>query len=210
METPSDNDRTKILIDMSNQLIGEAIKLLLTEVSDLFEIAVATDSSDQDGAPPHKIIVDAHTLAHDHFARWPDTKLVLIDTGLPEETIISILFSHKLHGIIATDTTPGLFVKALVAIRDGQIWIDNRKVKAVLRSIESTRKFSLHDRLSRREREIIVLVSQGFRNRDIADRLCVSEQTVKTHISRIFRKCDVTSRSQLVPLAMKYRMPNIL
>ncbi|HEX9024402.1 MAG TPA: LuxR C-terminal-related transcriptional regulator, partial [Geobacteraceae bacterium] len=61
------------------------------------------------------------------------------------------------------------------------------------------------DTISKKEREIIVLISQGLRNREIADKLCISEQTVKAHLSRIFRKTNVTSRSQLVPLALKFR-----
>ncbi|HTG81353.1 MAG TPA: LuxR C-terminal-related transcriptional regulator, partial [Geobacteraceae bacterium] len=63
---------------------------------------------------------------------------------------------------------------------------------------------------SRKEQEIVLLVSQGLRNRDIAARLYISEQTVKTHISSIFKKAKVTRRSQLVPLALKFRVPDTM
>jgi DNA-binding NarL/FixJ family response regulator len=153
------------------------------------------------------VLVDACTIAFGHLNRWPDAKLVLIDTGLPEEEIISLLFAHRLHGIIATDTTPELFLKALDAIRAGQVWIDNRKIKALIHSSEAARRPRVQESLSRREREIVLFISQGLRNRQIAERLCVSEQTVKAHLSRIFKKCGVASRAQLVPLALKYQHP---
>jgi DNA-binding CsgD family transcriptional regulator len=70
--------------------------------------------------------------------------------------------------------------------------------------VESIARNQRHETISKKEREIIVLISQGLRNREIAEKLSISEQTVKAHLSRIFRKTNVTSRSQLVPLALKF------
>ena len=52
--------------------------------------------------------------------------------------------------------------------------------------------------LTRREREILGLVWEGKRNREIAARLCISENTVETHLKSIFRKLDVSSRLQAI------------
>ena len=89
----------------------------------------------------------------------------------------------------------------------GQVWIDNTKLKALLNYAETAARSKDLNKVSRKEQEIIILVSQGFKNREIADKLKISEQTVKAHISHIFRKVKVTNRSQLVPLAMKFRLP---
>lgn len=195
----------RILIDLSSRLIGEAVRELLLRFSDRIESAVSGDAGAATMLLPHKVLVDARTLAHNHQARWPDTKLVLIDTGLSEEKIISLLYTHKLHGIIATDMTPELFMKAIEAIHAGQVWIDNRKIKALLHNADTARHPNGGDSLSKREREIVILVAQGLKNREIAQRLCVSEPTIKAHLSHIFKKCNVVSRAQLVPLALKFR-----
>ena len=55
--------------------------------------------------------------------------------------------------------------------------------------------------LTDREREVLVLMSEGLANREIADRLVVSEGTVKTHIKRIFDKLEVRDRTQAVIVA---------
>lgn len=201
----AESGRTRILIDLSSRLLNELVSMFLSRAEGSFEAAVAVALGETSAFLPHKVLVDARTIAFGHLNRWPDAKLVLIDTGLPEEEIISLLFAHKLHGIIDTDTTPELFLKALDAIRSGQVWIDNRKIKALIHNTETARRPSARDSLSKREREIVLLISQGLRNRQIAERLSVSEQTVKAHLSRIFKKCSVTSRAQLVPLALKYQ-----
>jgi DNA-binding NarL/FixJ family response regulator len=207
MESAAETGRTRILIDLSNRLFGEAVKELLARHSDRFVTTVSAGCGQTAEFLPHKIIVDAPTLARNHLARWPDAKLILIDTGLAEEEIIGLLFAHRLHGIIATDTTPELFLKALAAIRSGQVWIDNRKIKALLHAPEAARRPKVRESLSRREREIVQLIAQGLRNRQIAERLSVSEQTVKAHLSRLFKRFGVASRTQLVPLALQYRNP---
>jgi len=69
----------------------------------------------------------------------------------------------------------------------------------MLHNRPSTLTANSSESLSRKEREIVLLVAEGQRNREIAGRLCISEQTVKAHLSRIFKKANVSNRSQLVP-----------
>jgi DNA-binding CsgD family transcriptional regulator len=57
------------------------------------------------------------------------------------------------------------------------------------------------DILSPREREVLALVSQGLRNRDIATRLFISEVTVKVHVRNILRKLGARSRAHAVSIA---------
>ncbi len=57
------------------------------------------------------------------------------------------------------------------------------------------------DRLTDREREVLVLIAQGFANREIADQLFIGESTVKTHVKRILMKLDVRDRVHAVVFA---------
>ncbi|HSW09965.1 MAG TPA: response regulator transcription factor [Bacillota bacterium] len=58
-------------------------------------------------------------------------------------------------------------------------------------------------RLTVREREVLALVSQGLRNRDIGKGLYISEKTVRNHLSSVFRKLGVTDRTQAALLAVR-------
>lgn len=196
-----------ILINLSSLVLGSSLAEMLTRNPDGFTTFVTLDAESVTDFNPGLILVDASTLKAELFTHWPEAKVILMDTGLAENEIISILLSHKLDGVIATDTDIPLFFKALSVIHDGQVWIDNGKLKALLNYAESAARAKNIEKISRKEQEIIILVSQGFKNKEIAEKLHISEQTVKAHISHIFRKVKVTNRSQLVPLAMKFRLP---
>lgn len=60
--------------------------------------------------------------------------------------------------------------------------------------------------LSRREREIVGLVAQGYRNREVADKLFISEQTVKNHMHNIFDKVRVQDRLELALYAVYHNL----
>ncbi len=73
------------------------------------------------------------------------------------------------------------------------------------------RKFSTQRKLppvSRRESEIVSLVCQGFRNKEIAAKLFIAEDTVKSHLSHIYDKFGVSDRMHLVLYAIESGLPS--
>jgi DNA-binding NarL/FixJ family response regulator len=68
------------------------------------------------------------------------------------------------------------------------------------RPTSAGRAATLLGRLTRREREVLTLMADGLRNRDIVARLVLSESTVKTHVYHIFTKLEVTTRVEAVLL----------
>jgi len=208
MRSDSGEGGTNILINLSNLFLCQVIqKFLESEPTPCCTVAAIDSSTVAEGFIPDKVLVDANTLALNPLARWPDAKLILIDSGLHKENLIALLLNHKLYGIISTETDLHLFRKALDAIQSGQVWIDNSKLKALIHCQNQQIKTPGHETLSKKEREIVLLVAAGRRNKEIAEKLSISEQTVKSHLNRIFRKVNVTCRSQLVPLALTLTAP---
>jgi DNA-binding NarL/FixJ family response regulator len=196
-----------ILINLGNHLLGTALQELLARQPEGYRAYTAMDIRERNNFRPDFIVVDCYTLKRDESLPQSDAKIILIDYGLSEEMAASLLIAHNIDGVMATTTDIQLFKKALLAIKEGQIWIDNRKIKALVHNAEWAKASNVDDGFSKRERDIIILISKGLMNREIATNLCISEQTVKTHISRVFRKANVSRRSQLVPLAMKFLVP---
>ncbi len=97
----------------------------------------------------------------------------------------------------------------------GEIWLDSHTTAAVMRQFATgadevpagaaphpssrERERSL---LSQREREIVALVAQGFKNKEMAEKMFISEQTVKNHLHNIFDKLGVSDRLELALYAI--------
>ena len=195
----------KIAINLGSMLLGRALQAQLQEEREIAEVVMLERDGDIEEFEPDFIISDAYTLTQKKAACLSKAKMVLLDYGLSENSIANLLISNKVDGIMTTDADVSLLLKAFRAINRGQIWIDNCKIKALVNFADNTKDSVIGGSLSNKEREIVISISQGLTNKEIAAQLFISEQTVKSHINSIFKKLNVTRRTQLVPLGMKLR-----
>ena len=114
-------------------------------------------------------------------------------------------------GIVQKHTATELLIDSIRLVHSGGLWMDSRSTAAVIRGPVSSidappRSVARNDLkrndqnlplLSPRERQVLHLVAQGFKNSDLAKKLSISEQTVKNHLHRIFEKWEVTDRLEL-------------
>ena len=112
-------------------------------------------------------------------------------------------------GIVLKQTATDLLIKSIRKVHAGEIWLDSHTTAAVMRQFSSpmeTMPLGTRDRdrspLSQREREIVVLVAQGFKNKEMAEKMFISEQTVKNHLHNIFDKLGVSDRLELALYAI--------
>ena len=121
-------------------------------------------------------------------------------------------------GFIVKNHAVEFYVSAIAVIFTGLgIWIalklSKPKVKTVVVEkevfLEKKELFKVNEGelnklgLSKRELEVLQLMSEGLSNQEIASRLFVSLNTIKTHTSRLFEKMDVERRTQAVDMAKK-------
>lgn len=189
-----------LLIKVSNYLISEALCDLLKKGEEGYHIVVTTDRDSNANLKPDIILADIHNINPKLFSQYPGSKIILIDTGLQQEEIISIVLSYKICGVLAPDTDIHLFKKSLKVVSEGEIWMDNSTIKAFLHNTELITKTGKIKGITEKENEVIKCISKGYRNKEIASKLCISEHTVKAHLNRIFRKFNVSRRAQLMTL----------
>ena len=197
----------KILITLSNYIFCEAIKNLLTIQNSAnggtpFVIECGRNLKSEKFIPDI-ILVDFFSLDQTLLSRYPDAKVLLMNTGLDQKVIASLMYSFKIDGLLAGKTDINLLVKALKAVSNGEIWLDNKHVKALLHKDALVPKGYEMYVAAPREQEVIECVSMGLSNKEIASKLFVSEHTVKAHLNRIFKRFDVSSRSKLAALVLE-------
>jgi DNA-binding NarL/FixJ family response regulator len=100
---------------------------------------------------------------------------------------------------------------AIRKVTNGGVWLEQAVAERVLEEVLSMRRTPDPEAakiasLTSREREVVDLVCEGLRNKEIADRLHISGATVSHHLTSIFRKLEVEDRTSLVIYAAKRRL----
>jgi DNA-binding NarL/FixJ family response regulator len=194
-------ENMKVLIQLSNQLISEAMKHLLN--TNGYEVIIHDSQIPPNGFTPTIVLLDIATIGDDASTLYPDAKILLLDTGIEKGELIMALLSCKINGILSTQTEPHLLKKAFKMVGEGQFWVDDDTIKTFLHDSGIISKSGKISGITQREKEIINLLMEGRANKEIAAKLSVTEHTIKAHLGHIFHKFDTTSRSKLVSFVMK-------
>jgi len=131
---------------------------------------------------------------------------VLVLTTFDDDDVLWGALQAGAAGFLLKDTPADDLIAAIRSVAGGGSWLDQRVTPRVLQAVRSgAPRASGHvpavDRLSEREREVLVLISHGASNHEIADRLYVSERTVKGHVGNIFAKLGARDRAAAIILA---------
>jgi DNA-binding NarL/FixJ family response regulator len=125
-------------------------------------------------------------------------------------------------GIVLKQTATDQLIKSIRKVHAGEIWLDSHTTAAVIRQfvanedaapmpppqISGPPRERERSPLSQREREIVALVAQGFKNKEMAEKMFISEQTVKNHLHNIFDKLGVSDRLELALYAIHNNLHN--
>lgn len=151
------------------------------------------------------LLTDFTTL----YNQFPDIEtgsrtfhIILLDTNCGRDNLVAAILKKKVSGVLLSNSNPALLVKAIRSVAKGEVWIDKQTFKSLLNGINALGKDGSVS-LSGREKEVIALIGEGFRNKEIAYKLHISEPTVKTHLNRIFQKLNVRTRGELISYAIK-------
>ncbi|MDO9516145.1 MAG: response regulator transcription factor [Syntrophales bacterium] len=140
-------------------------------------------------------------------ANLPETRLVVMGERYVEEEIFRMVEEGIKGFFVKGDISSDFIIKCIRVVASGQIWMDTNLVSRVFEefsryyskaegklrspSPEETHRLAL---LTKREMELLDLVSMSLKNDEIAERLFISTKTVKTHIRNIFEKLGSRNR----------------
>jgi two-component system nitrate/nitrite response regulator NarL len=157
---------------------------------------------------------------HKIFAAIQDAKLktrviMLVNEQIKEDFVDAV--RQGCCGIVPKQTSTELLLKSIRKVHAGEFWLDRTTTAEVIRRLAKKgagnsnvgARLGLREQggvLSTREREIVVLVAQGFKNKEMAERMFISEQTVKNHLHNIFDKLGVSDRLELALYAIHHNL----
>lgn len=129
--------------------------------------------------------------------------LVLTAVNDPEVHRSAVLLGSA--GVVLKRHASEALLRAIERVSQGEVWLDQAMIAGLLSAVNKAEDVDAVRiaTLTKREREIIMLIGEGLRNKKIADRLFISETTVRHHLTSIFSKLGVSSRLDLVVYAYR-------
>jgi DNA-binding NarL/FixJ family response regulator len=198
----------RLVLIEDHQALREGLELLLgREGCDVVGTAGTAAEGEQlvDTLAPDVALVDIRLgeddgidLTRRLLGADPDRRIVLY-TGSSDEELLFDGLDSGARGYALKDGTPNELTGALQTVAGGGTYVDPRLRPALLSRNTTQRMPSL----SKREREIMDLLSQGLTGEDVAERLVLSSETVKTHIRNAMSKLEAHTRVHAVAIALR-------
>ncbi|GAB1766723.1 response regulator [Priestia aryabhattai] len=135
--------------------------------------------------------------------QWPEAKVIIVTSFLDDEKVYPALEAGATSYLLKTSKA-GEIAAAIRRTYEGESVLEPEVTGKMMTKM---RKPSLpHEELTAREMEILLLMTQGKTNQEIADELFIALKTVKTHVSNLLSKLDVQDRTQAVIYAFKHKL----
>ncbi|HEX4997851.1 MAG TPA: response regulator transcription factor [Terriglobia bacterium] len=132
---------------------------------------------------------------------------VLVVTGSTDTNAHQRAIATGAMGIVLKEQASEALITAIERVHSGEIWLTRSMTSSILSRVSTgpaDSEVGKIEALTRREREIIVLVAQGMKRSQIADKLFISETTVRNHLTSILSKLQLTDRFDLVFYAFRH------
>ncbi|MGN5381913.1 response regulator [Streptomyces lasalocidi] len=144
----------------------------------------------------------------------PDGPVVAMLTTFDTDEYVLAALRHGAAGFLLKDTEPEQLAQMVRTLASGGIVMSPKASRALLLghpgagavNAQEAEESARVERLTARERDVLMLVAEGLSNADIGARLHLSVGTVKDHVSAIFTKLRVTSRIQAALIAQRARL----
>ena len=211
----------RILIADDHPIVRDGLKKLLTLEEDFEIVGEAADGCEVldrvQELDPDVLLLDLRMPNLDGLSALQTlqqtnkrTRVIILTASEDKNEFVQAM-KLGCSGIVLKQTAPELIVKSIRKVHGGEIWLDSHTTAAVMRQFAApgevgsgsgTGKSRERSPLSHREREIVQLVAQGYKNKEMAEKMFISEQTVKNHLHNIFDKLGVSDRLELALYAI--------
>lgn len=142
--------------------------------------------------------------------RVSEESRVIVLTAVQDEEELRRASRMGAMGVISKDTPMDMVIRAIDRVHSGELWLNRRLTAALVSELRrpgeeqhSNAEGKLIALLTDREKDVVSLIGEGLKNKQIADRLFISETTVRHHITSILKKLQVSDRLELLIFAYR-------
>jgi len=209
----------RILLADDHPIFRDGVRRLLEQEDEVEIIGEASDGNEcvqmLTKLKPDVLLLDLRMPEKDGLAVLEEVNFeslgtrVIVLTATEDDNEVVRAMRLGARGVVLKQSATDLLLKSIKKVQSGEIWLDNRMTAEVMRAFAKSSEAGPRREkplLSDREREIVQLVAQGFRNREIGEKLFISEQTVKNHLHNIFDKLGVSDRLELALYALHHKI----
>lgn len=213
----------RVLIVDDHAVVRAGLRMLIDQDTDMKVISVAGNRSEALAAaasdPPNIIILDLVLGEEDGLSLLPELRAVaphsrvLVLTGLRSSESQRQAMRAGAMGIVLKEHAVEVLIKAIKKVHHGEVWLDRLTIGSVLQEMTGEKQADPDQEkiatLTEREREVVSLVGEGLKNKQIAAKLFISETTVTHHLSSVFSKLAVSDRLELIIYAFRHGLAKL-
>ena len=213
----------RILLVDDHEVVRLGLATLLEDIPGVLMVGEAGSGSEAlqacESLQPDLVILDLRLpdqsgveVCRQIVHRWPQIKVIILTSYASDALVVETIVAGA-AGFVRKQVGNESLLQAIEAIRQGQASLDPQTTQQVLRRMRQTERLvdaGAFQHLSRRELEVLHLVSQGKSNREIAAALTVSEKTARNHITSLLEKLNLSNRIELATYAVKHHITTYL
>lgn len=216
-ETAAANGRIRVLVADDHTIVREGLVMILRSSPDIEVVGEAADGEQAiamvEKLQPHVVLMDISMPGMSGLEAirqirraFPHVKVLALTIHESEDYILHVLRAG-VHGYVVKRAAGQELLSAIRAVVRGESYLHPAIVKVVLSDYLQRLEHGQEEPvLTEREREIVRLIAEGYKNREIAQRLNISLKTVETHRANIMQKLNINDRVQLVRFAIRTRL----
>jgi len=144
-----------------------------------------------------------------------DARIILL-TGIRDAEVQRRAILLGAMGLVSKQKAADTVIRAIEKVYAGEVWLDRAMIASILNDRvnpsvvpdQNTETLRIA-KLTEREREVIRLIGEGIKNRQIAERMYISEATVRHHLTSVFAKLGVEDRFELVIYAFQHGLAKL-
>lgn len=139
---------------------------------------------------------------------WPEARILIVTSFIDDEKVYPAIEAGASGYLLKTSTAHEI-ANAIRKTYNGERVLEPEVTTKMMEQLSNRNRHVLHEELTNREQEILLLIAQGMSNQEIADELFITLKTVKTHVSNILAKLEVEDRTQAAIYAFKLSLIHI-